>query len=51
MTAGTAATMMLAVEAIGLTLPGASSIPAADSAPSAHGDGTGGASSRWCGRT
>jgi dihydroxy-acid dehydratase len=32
MTAGTAATMMLAVEAMGLTLPGASSIPAADSA-------------------
>ena len=32
MTAGTAATMMLAVEAMGLTLPGASSIPAADAA-------------------
>jgi len=32
MTAGTAATMMLAVEALGFTLPGASSIPAADSA-------------------
>ncbi|SDB69383.1 L-arabinonate dehydratase [Belnapia rosea] len=32
MTAGTAATMMLAVEAMGLALPGASSIPAADSA-------------------
>jgi dihydroxy-acid dehydratase len=32
MTAGTAATMMLSVEAMGLTLPGASSIPAADSA-------------------
>jgi dihydroxy-acid dehydratase len=30
MTAGTAATMMLAVEAMGLSLPGASSIPAAD---------------------
>jgi len=30
MTAGTAATMMLAVEALGLALPGASSIPAAD---------------------
>jgi dihydroxy-acid dehydratase len=30
MTAGTAATMMLACEAMGLTLPGASSIPAAD---------------------
>jgi dihydroxy-acid dehydratase len=30
MTAGTAATMMLAVEAMGLTLPGASSIPAPD---------------------
>jgi dihydroxy-acid dehydratase len=32
MTAGTAATMMLAVEAMGLTLPGASSIPAPDAA-------------------
>jgi len=32
MTAGTAATMMLAVEAMGFALPGASSIPAADSA-------------------
>ena len=32
MTAGTAATMMLAVEALGFTLPGASSIPAADAA-------------------
>jgi len=32
MTAGTAATMMLAVEVLGFTLPGASSIPAADSA-------------------
>ncbi len=31
MTAGTAATMMLAVEALGLALPGSSSIPAADS--------------------
>jgi dihydroxy-acid dehydratase len=32
MTAGTAATMMLACEAMGLTLPGASSIPAPDAA-------------------
>ncbi len=32
MTAGTAATMMLAAEAMGLTLPGAAAIPAADSA-------------------
>lgn len=32
MTAGTAATMMLCVEAMGLSLPGASSIPAADAA-------------------
>ncbi|PZW47044.1 dihydroxyacid dehydratase [Humitalea rosea] len=32
MTAGTAATMMLAVEAMGLTLPGASAIPAPDAA-------------------
>lgn len=32
MTAGTAATMMLAIEAMGLSLPGASSIPAADAA-------------------
>ncbi len=31
MTAGTAATMMIAAEAMGFTLPGASSIPAADS--------------------
>ncbi len=31
MTMGTAATMMSAVEALGMTLPGASSIPAADS--------------------
>lgn len=30
MTAGTAATMMLSVEALGLTLPGAAAIPAAD---------------------
>jgi dihydroxy-acid dehydratase len=32
MTAGTAATMMLAVEAMGLSLPGASAIPAPDAA-------------------
>ena len=36
MVMGTAATMMAIAEALGLTLPGASSIPAADSEPSAH---------------
>ena len=41
MTMGTASTMAAAVDALGLTLPGASSIPAADSAPCAHGDAAG----------
>ena len=36
MVMGTAATMMAITEALGLTLPGASSIPAADSGASAH---------------
>ena len=39
MTMGTASTMTAIAEALGLTLPGASSIPAADAAPPAHGDG------------
>jgi hypothetical protein len=34
-----------------LTLPGASSIPAADSPATPHGSPPAGASSRWCGRT
>ena len=55
MTMGTASTMTSAVDALGLTLPGASSIPAADSAHPAHGhrrrpphrrDGVGGPASR-----
>ena len=37
MTMGTAATMMAIAEALGLTLPGASSIPAVDANHSAHG--------------
>ena len=52
MTMGTASTMTSAAEALGLTLPGAASIPAPDSRPRAHGDADpAGASSRWCGRT
>ena len=52
MTMGTASTMTAVAEALGLTLPGASSIPAADSGHAAHGRGLpGGASSRWSGRT
>ena len=51
MTMGTAATMIGIAEALGMTLPGASSIPAADAnhirmAPSAAA-----ASSRWSGKT
>ena len=38
MTMGTASTMTSAAEALGLTLPGAASIPAADFAPCRHGD-------------
>ena len=41
MTMGTASTMAAAVEALGMTLPGASSIPAADSAHSRMADETG----------
>jgi dihydroxy-acid dehydratase len=41
MTMGTAATMMSAVEALGLTLPGASSIPAPDSRHAQMATGTG----------
>ena len=38
MTMGTASTMTSAAEALGMTLPGAASIPAADSAPRGDGD-------------
>ena len=38
MTMGTASTMTAAVDALGLTLPGASSIPAVDAGPRADGD-------------
>ena len=49
MTMGTASTMARAAEALGLTLPGASSIPAADSRPlRAWRPPPAGASSRWC---
>ena len=52
MTMGTASTMAAAVDALGMTLPGASSIPAADSAHPRHGrPRPAAASSRWCGRT
>ena len=52
MTMGTASTMTALAEALGMTLPGASSIPAADCQPHAHVRRLpGGASSRWCGRT
>ena len=51
MTMGTAATMMSIAEALGLTLPGASSIPAADSGHPRMAAAAGGASSRWSGRT
>ena len=50
MTMGTASTMASAVEALGLTLPGASSIPAADSASRAWPRPPAAASSRWSGR-
>ncbi len=39
MTMGTAATMTALAEALGMTLPGASSIPAAGFESRAHGDG------------
>ena len=52
MTMGTASTMTAIAEALGFTLPGASSIPAADAAHARHGERiAGGASSRWCGTT
>ena len=47
---GTAATMMAIAEALGLTLPGASSIPAADAAHPRMCGPPAAASSRWCGR-
>ena len=51
MTMGTASTMTSAAEALGLTLPGAASIPAADSRHARHGRARPArASSRWCGR-
>ncbi len=52
MVMGTAATMMAIAEALGLTLPGASSIPARRFRASAHVRGRpGAASSTWCGKT
>ena len=51
MTMGTAATMMAIAEALGLTLPGASSIPAADADHPRMAATPAGASSTWCGRT
>ena len=50
MTMGTASTMAAAAEALGMTLPGASSIPAADSATRAWPSPPAAESSRWCGR-
>ena len=51
MTMGTASTMTAIAEAIGMTLPGASSIPAADANHIRMAPNAAGASSRWCGRT
>ena len=51
MTMGTASTMTAIAEAIGMTLPGASSIPAADANHIRMARNPAGASSRWCGRT
>ena len=51
MTMGTASTMTRVAETLGLTLPGASSIPAVDCAHARMAAQTGGGSSRWCGRT
>ncbi len=51
MTMGTASTMTSAAEALGFTLPGAASIPAADSRHGGWRPRPGGASSTWCGRT
>jgi len=50
-TMGTASTMTSIVEALGLTLPGASSIPAADSGHERMASAAGRGSSRWSGRT
>ena len=50
MTMGTASTMAAMAEALGLTLPGASSIPAVDSSHSRMASNAAGASSRWSGR-
>lgn len=51
MTMGTAATMMSAVEALGMSLPGSSAIPAADPTIPAWPASPAAGSSRWCGRT
>ena len=51
MTMGTASTMTALSEALGMTLPGASSIPAADSNHPRMALTAASASSRWCGRT
>ena len=52
MTMGTASTMAAAADALGMTLPGASSIPARRLRAPAHGVAPpAAASSRWCGRT
>ena len=50
MTMGTASTMTAIADAMGLTLPGASSIPAADAATSACPPNAAAASSAWSGR-
>ena len=51
MTMGTASTMTAASEALGMTLPGASSIPAADSGHARMASMSDVGSSRWSGRT
>ena len=52
MTMGTASTMTSIAEALGLTLPGAASIPAVHSAHARMATASAaGGSSRWCGRT
>ena len=50
MTMGTASTMTAIAEAIGMTLPGASSIPAADADHIRMARNAAAASSKWCGR-
>ena len=51
MTMGTASTMTAIAEAVGMTLPGASSIPAADAGHIRMAPNAAAASSRWSGRT